>query len=94
MRLQFAPEGNAFQQRARLVYARQAVAERGIHMEMGIDKRRRDQITAGVNFSHTHLWQRGADGSDAAALDRDVDMLASIGQAGIAYDQIHLLLPR
>ena len=33
--------------------------------------------------------RRGADGGDAAMLDRDVDLAAAVGQAGIANDEIH-----
>ena len=50
-RLQLAPERDAFEQRAAGVDARQAVAERRVHVEVRIDEGRRDQQAAGVDAS-------------------------------------------
>ena len=48
-RLQLAPERNAFEQRAGRVDARDAVGERGVHVEMRIDEGRRDEVAGGVD---------------------------------------------
>ena len=71
-RLQFAPQRNAFQQRARGVDARNAVGERGVHVEMRIDEGRRDQIAMGVDRRAGGNVEFGLDGRDRLADDADV----------------------
>ena len=86
LRFQLAPQGDAFEQGAGGIHARQAVAERGVHVEVGVDERRRDQVAGGVDLLRALHGQGGADGGDAAVLDGDIDGMAPVGQAGIADD--------
>ena len=44
MRLQLAPQRDAFEQRAALVHARQSVRQRRVHVEVRVDERRRQEI--------------------------------------------------
>jgi hypothetical protein len=93
LRFQFPPQRNAFQQGAGLVHARQAVTERRIHMEVGIDERRRQQAALRIDFARALGLQSRSDIDDAALVDGDIDALASVGQIGIADDQLHRLTP-
>ena len=96
-RLQLAPQRNAFEQRAAGVDARQAVAERGVHVEVRIDERRAQQ-PAGAVFFERAGWhrQRRAYRRDAALLHQHVDAGAAVGQRGVADRQrwIHGLRER
>ncbi|MNN25578.1 hypothetical protein D3C81_1390560 [compost metagenome] len=93
LRFQLAPQGDAFEQGSGGVYARQAIAERGVHVEVGVDERRRDEVALGVDLLRARHGQGGADGGDAAALDGDIDGAAPVGQAGIADDKVHADTP-
>ena len=48
-RFQLAPERNALKQGARGIDARGAIGKGGIHMEVRVHQRRRDQIAACIN---------------------------------------------
>ncbi len=89
LRLQLAPQRDAFEQGSRFVDARQAIAERRIHVEMGVDEGRRDQVAGRVDFACALRRQACFDGDDAIRAHADIDVAAAIGQAGIAYDEIH-----
>ena len=65
---EFAPHGDAFEQRAAFVDARQAVAQRGVHVEMGIDERRAQQVALRVDDFMRRGVQAGRDLGDAAVL--------------------------
>jgi hypothetical protein len=93
VRLELAPQRDALQQRAGRIHARQAVAERGIHVEVGIDKRRAQQIAAGIDLLRRHQRQARPDGGDASMLDGNVDAMLPVGQIGVAYHDIHQALP-
>ncbi len=87
-RLQLAPQGDAFQQGARLVGARRAVGEGGVHVEVGVDEGRRHQAAGGVDDLPRLALQLRAEVGDALALDGDVDALPAVGQGGAADHQI------
>jgi hypothetical protein len=94
-RLQFAPQGNPFEQGAGSIDPWQPVTERGIHMKMGVHERRRDQIAGGINDApYRSIIDRQAGGKcdDATAIDGDINMPAAIRQAGVADKQIHAIL--
>jgi hypothetical protein len=86
--LELAPQRDAFEQRARLVHPRQAVAERGVHVEMGVDEGRRDELAGGVDLLRGAGRQRRLHGHDAAGLDADVLPAAAVGQAAVADDEV------
>ena len=76
-RLQFAPERDAFEQRAGGVDARHAVGQRRVHMEMRIDEGRRDQIAGGIDDAAGRRGQRRLDRGDRlAAIDADIGLAA------------------
>ena len=87
-RLQLAPQRDAFEQRAALVHARQAVAQRGVHVEVGVDEWGAQQPAFGVDLGGAggRLWQRAGkpDGGDAALLDEQFDAGAAVGEGGVA----------
>ena len=66
-RLQFAPERDAFQQRARVVEPRQAERQRRVHVEMAVDEGRRDQLAARVDRAAASPSISALDRGDAAA---------------------------
>jgi hypothetical protein len=89
LRLQLAPQRDALEQRAALVHARQAVAQRRVHVEMRIDERRAQQQATG--FDHPDAFGRrqvAAQGFDAAGFDQHVDAGAAVGQGGIADQHV------
>ena len=88
-RFEFAPQCDPFEQGAGLVHARQAVAEGGVHVEVGVDERRRDQVALRVDLARAAQRQLLAHRGDAPVFDRDVDLAPAVGQAGIANDEIH-----
>jgi hypothetical protein len=59
-------------------------------MEMGVNKRRAQQITAGIDFLRRLQRQVRADSGDAAVFDGNIHPQLSIGQVGVAYHHIHL----
>ena len=84
---QFAPEADAFEQRARGVDARRAVAERRIHVEMRIDKGRADQIALRVDHLARVAAGKVAHGGDAVAGDADIQH-AAIGQGAARHKKV------
>ena len=86
--LQLAPERDAFEERAGLVEARLAERERRVHMEMGIDERRRDEMAGGVQHRCCASVERGADGGDPSGANDDILAGAAVGQGGVADDQV------
>ncbi|NYH12876.1 hypothetical protein GGD41_000104 [Paraburkholderia bryophila] len=97
VRLQFAPQRDAFEQGARRVHARQAVRQRRVHVEVRIDERRRDERAGGVDFFGRACGQIRLDGDDAAGFDADVDRVLVLRrgarrQRRAADDQIHVSL--
>ena len=87
-RLQLAPEGDAFEQRAAGVDARQAVAERRVHVEVRVAERRRDEQPARRDRLVRRRREAGRDFDDAAVLDRDRHVLAPVGQRGIGNQEV------
>ncbi len=67
-RLQFAPQRDAFEQRARRVHARQAVGQRRVHVEVRVDEGRRDERTVRVDFLARGGGQMRFDRDDAPRL--------------------------
>jgi hypothetical protein len=86
--LAFAPDPDRLQQRAGLVVAGLAEAERRIEVEMRIDEGRRDEIVAGIELGRTGGGQAGRDGGDPAALHADVEASPAIRQARVADNQV------
>ncbi|GGE76753.1 hypothetical protein GCM10008020_21880 [Massilia psychrophila] len=56
---------------------------------MGVHKRRRHQVAAGIDLARRAHRQRGPDGGNPPAFDRDIDLAPAVRQAGIANDKIH-----
>ena len=48
LRLELAPQRDALQQRAALIDARQPVGQRRVHVEMGVDERRRHELAGRI----------------------------------------------
>src|SRR3546814_8428207 len=72
MRLQLAPEGDAFQQGAAPVQPRQAEAEGRVHVEVAVDEGRRHQVPAGVDLLPRRRLDLRSHFGDAAILHGDV----------------------
>jgi hypothetical protein len=85
---QLAPERNALKQRARAIEARQAERKRRVHVEMGIDEGRRDQIALGVDGARGLGRDAALDRGNAAVRHGDVEAAAAVRQGGVADDQI------
>ena len=83
LRLQLAPERNAFEQCAALVDPGQAVAERRIHVKVRIDKGRRDQLATGVDHLVGWRHQAGADVGNQPVLNGNRHAGAAVGQGGV-----------
>ena len=86
--LEFAPQRDAFEQRAAFVDARQAVAQGGVHVEMRIDERRAEQIALRVDDLVRRGVQRGRDFGDAAGLHGHGHAGTAIGQRSVFDEQI------
>ncbi len=89
LRLQLAPQRDAFEQRAGPVQPRQAERQSGVQVEMRVDEGRRHQPAAGVDLVICLRRQARLDRDDAAVLDADIDAGAAVGQVGVAQDEIH-----
>ena len=89
-RLQLAPQRDAFEQRARLVEARQAERERRVHVEMDVDERRRHEIAGGINDARSLGRDAALDRRDAPVGDRDIEAGAAVGQGRVADDQVEI----
>ncbi len=88
LRLELAPQRDAFQQRAALVHARQAVAERGVHVEMRVDEGRGDELAGAIDFVSGLRRQMRLQRGDAAMRDADVDPGPTVGQGGVAKNEV------
>ena len=88
VRLELAPQRDPLEQRARCVDARKAVGQGGIHVEVGIDERRRHQASAGVDFPRRLGPDPWCDFGDPVLVDGDVDAGSAVWQVGVADDQI------
>lgn len=86
---QFAPQRDAFEQGARGVQARQAERQRGIHMEVRVDERWRDQPAPRIDLLHALHRKARLDRREATVHDPDVDVSATVGKAGVADDEVH-----
>ena len=82
-RLQLTPQRNAFEQRARLIHARQAVTQRGVHMEVGVDKRRAEQLALGIDELVRVGRQGRADFDNEAILHGHRHVFPTIGERGV-----------
>ena len=81
---ELAPEGDAFEQRAGGVDAGEAVGEGRVHVEVGVDEGRGDEVAGGVDGA-VGLRVEAADGGDGVAGDADVG-LGAVGE-GAALDE-------
>ncbi|MCY1425536.1 hypothetical protein D9M71_413250 [compost metagenome] len=88
LRLQLAPQGDAFEQGAGGIHPRQAVGQGGVHVEVGVDEGRADQLAGGVQLLGGAGGQRGLQGDDAAGADGNVEAAAAVGQGAVADDEI------
>ena len=84
----WAPHRNAFQQRATLVDARQAVAQRGIHVKVRIDKRRAYQQALGIDGVLRRGAQAGSHFGDAAVLYGNRHAAAAVGQSRVGDEKV------
>ena len=87
-RLQLAPQGDALQQRAALVHARQTEGQRRIHVEMAVDERRRNQTAGRIDHAAGLRRYAGFERDDPAALAGDVDVLAPVGQGRVLDEKV------
>ena len=87
-RLELAPQRNAFEQRARLVDTGQAIAQRGVHVKVGIDKGRAQQQALRVQRLGRRRLQARGDFDDAAVLHGDRHVGAAIGQRDVVNQQV------
>ncbi len=55
---------------------------------MRVDEGWADQIAAGIDGGFAGIGQAMLDRDDTLAPDADIDILAPIGQAGVAHDQV------
>ena len=96
--LPLGPGEDPLDERARLVVARLADGQDGIEVDMGVDERRRQEPTLGVELDGLRPARRGedarrADGGDPIALDEDVDGIWACPEGRVhahaADDQAH-----
>ncbi|MNT35047.1 hypothetical protein D3C72_1710590 [compost metagenome] len=87
-RLELAPQRNAFEQRARLVHARQPVRQCGVHVEVRIDERRRHQVAGRIDLVGGVRGQCRLNRGDAARGNADIDAGAPVGQVAVPQDQV------
>ena len=66
-----------------------AVGERGVHVEMGVDEWRRDQLSGRVDFCRGRGVQLRLDRLDRAVAHPYVDACAAVRQRRAANDQVH-----
>jgi hypothetical protein len=92
-RTQFAPERDAFKQRARDVHPRQTQRQGGVHVEMRIDEGRADQQASGVDHLGRLAGDRRFDRHDATGAHPDIEPRAPIGKRRIADEKIEHLGP-
>ena len=85
--LELAPERDAFEQGAGGVDARQAVAERGVHVEMWVHEGRRDEAAGEVDGATGLGLDARGDPGDAVASDGDVGA-AAVGQRSAGQEQV------
>jgi len=88
MGLELPPQGDAFEEGAGLVDARQAVAERRVHVEVGVDEGRAQQLALGIQLGASLGGQGGLHGHDAALGHAHVLVGAAIGQRAVADDEV------
>ena len=81
---ELAPEGDAFEEGAGGVDAGEAVGERRVHVEVGVDEGRGDEVAGGVDGA-VGLGVEAADGGDGVAGDADVGA-GAVGE-GAALDE-------
>ena len=86
--LQLAPYSNAFEQRAAFIDARQAVTERGVHMEVRVDEMRSQQVAAGIDSLVRQRLQPRRHLGDLAALHGDGDAGAAVGQGCVGDKEV------
>ena len=85
LRLQFAPQRDAFEQRAALVHPRQAIRQRRVHVEVRVDERRAEQEAVAVDdLRAVGGGQLGADRTDAPILGEHVLRTAPVGETDVA----------
>ena len=87
-RLELAPKGYPFEKRARLIEAREAERQRRVHMEVRIDKWRRNELAAGVDHSSRLRREAMSDGDDLAAGDGNVLNRTPVGKIGIGHEKV------
>jgi hypothetical protein len=87
-RLELAPQRNAFEQRAAFVDARQAVAQRGVHVEMRIDEVGRKQKALCIQLFVRRCVQARCDFGDAAALHGNRHAGAAVGEGGVGDEEV------
>ena len=88
MRLQLAPQRDAFEQRARQVEARLSERQGRVHVEVAVDEGRRHEAPMGVDRLARLGFEVGLDCGDAACGDGDVLTLAAVGERGVADYEI------
>src|SRR5579871_2650496 len=88
MGFQFRPKLDALKQGAVFVHPRLAEAQGRVHMEMGVDERRRDEVAVGVEGFHCLGFDARLQIDDSLILDGDVDPVSSIGQVGVSDQEV------
>ena len=79
-RLQFTPKGDPLQKRAGAVQARQAKAEGGVHVEMGVDERGGDQPSCRIDHALRRGGKRWPDVGDYPVQDANIDRQPRVRQ--------------
>ena len=87
-RLQLRPELDALQQGAGAVHARHPVGQRRVHVEVGVDERRRDELALRVDRPLRLGPEVSLDGRDAAVPAGDRHPVAAVRQDRVGDDEI------
>ena len=75
-----------------MVYARCAVGERRIHMEMRIDERRREKLRFGVDRRFRRRVDVAIHADDAPMIHEHIDAGLAVGQCRVADEKISHVL--
>jgi hypothetical protein len=88
LRLELAPQRDAFQQRAALVDARPAVGQHRVHVEVRIAEGRREQPARGVQRLARGRDEARRDFADRAGLDGDRHAGTAVRQGGVGDQEV------
>ena len=87
-RFKFAPQRNALKQSTRLIDSWQPIAQRGIHMEVRVDKRRADQHALRIDDHMCRSIQPCTDLDNFPGANRNSHPSAPVGHCSVFKQQI------